>query len=75
MVFWLRRTFELQDPLHAWLLPMEVLRGLAVIQVFLQHYARQAQLIALRPGPASVVAGVLRHYGSFGVGLFFVPSG
>lgn len=72
---WLRRNFELQDPQHARLLPMEGLRGLAVTLVFLQHYAVQSQLIGLSPGPASVFADAFRGYGNFGVELFFVLSG
>lgn len=75
LVPWLRRTFELQDPKHARLLPMEGLRGLAVSLVFLQHYSVQSLLIGLAPGPAFVVAAALRHWGNFGVELFFVLSG
>jgi len=71
----LRSTFELQDPLHARLLPMEGLRGFAVTLVFLQHYAVQSQLIGLSPGPASAVAAAFRIYGNLGVELFFVLSG
>ena len=51
------RLFELQDPQHARLLPMEGLRGIAVTLVFLQHYCEQAQELGLTPGPASAVAG------------------
>ena len=72
---WLSRTFELQDPRHARLLPMEGLRGLAVTLVFLQHYTVQSQLIGLSPGPASAAAAAFRSYGNFGVELFFVLSG
>lgn len=71
----LRRTFELQDPAHARLLPMEGLRGAAVILVFLQHYTRQAQLIGQAPGPTTLITEVFRHYGNYGVELFFVLSG
>lgn len=71
----LRRTFELQDPRHARLLPMEGLRGFAVTLVFLQHYTVQSQLIGLSPGAASMVAAVFRSYGNLGVELFFVLSG
>jgi len=71
----LRRTFELQDPLHARLLPMEGLRGVAVTLVFLQHYTVQSQLIGLSPGAAATVAAALRSYGNLGVELFFVLSG
>jgi exopolysaccharide production protein ExoZ len=72
---WLRQTFELQDPAHARLLPMEGLRGVAVTLVFLQHYSVQAQLIGLSPGPAAAVAAAFRNYGNQGVELFFVLSG
>ena len=64
---WLWRTFELQDPAHARLLPMEGLRGFAVTLVFLQHYSVQSQLIGLQPGPALYFAGVFRTYGNYGV--------
>jgi exopolysaccharide production protein ExoZ len=69
------RTFELQEPLHARLLPMAGLRGLAVTLVFLQHYMVQCQLIGLSAGPASAMAAAFRTYGNFGVELFFVLSG
>jgi exopolysaccharide production protein ExoZ len=69
------RTFELQEPLHARLLPMAGLRGLAVTLVFLQHYMVQCQLIGLSAGPASAMAAAFRNYGNFGVELFFVLSG
>ncbi len=72
---WLRRVLELQDPLHARLLPMEGLRGFAVTLVFLQHYCVQSQLIGLSPGPASATAAIFRSYGNYGVELFFVLSG
>ncbi len=72
---WLRRNFELQDPQHARLLPMEGLRGVAVTLVFLQHYAVQAQLVGLSPGSTAVFASIARAYGNFGVELFFVLSG
>ncbi len=71
----LRRIFELQDPQHARLLPMEGLRGSAVTLVFLQHYSVQTQLIGLPTGPSSAFAGVFRTYGNLGVELFFVLSG
>jgi peptidoglycan/LPS O-acetylase OafA/YrhL len=71
----LRHTFELQDPRHARLLPMEGLRGVAVTLVFLQHYTMQSQLIGLSPGEAAMVAAALRSYGNLGVELFFVLSG
>ena len=72
---WLRRTFELQDPRHARLLPMEGLRGFAVTLVFLQHYAVQSQLIGLSPGQTATFAAIARAYGNYGVELFFVLSG
>ena len=72
---WLQRKFELQDPQHARLLPMEGLRGVAVTLVFLQHYAVQSQLIGLAPGPTAVFASIARAYGNLGVELFFVLSG
>jgi len=75
VVPWLRRTFELQDPRHARLLPMEGLRGFAVTLVFLQHYTMQSQLIGLSAGPASAVAAAFHSYGNLGVELFFVLSG
>ena len=71
----LRRIFELQDPQHARLLPMEGLRGLAVTLIFLQHYTVQSQLIGLSPGLAYTVAAAFRNYGNMGVELFFVLSG
>jgi peptidoglycan/LPS O-acetylase OafA/YrhL len=71
----LRRAFELQDPRHARLLPMEGLRGVAVTLVFLQHYTVQSQLIGLSHGAAATVAAALRSYGNLGVELFFVLSG
>ena len=75
MTPWFRRTFELQDPLHARMLPMEGLRGFAVTLVFLQHYTVQAQLLGLAPGATATFAAVFRAYGNYGVELFFVLSG
>lgn len=72
---WLHRTFELQDPAHARLLPMEGLRGIAVILVFLQHYCVQAELIGLPSGATATFAAGFHLYGNFGVELFFVLSG
>lgn len=72
---WFSRTFELQDPHHARLLPMEGLRGIAVILVFLHHYSVQSELIGLAPGGAATIAAGLHHYGNMGVELFFVLSG
>ena len=71
----LRDTFELQDPQHARLLPMEGLRGVAVTLVFLQHYTVQAQQIGLPPGFTAWFAAAFRSYGNLGVELFFVLSG
>ena len=71
----LSRIFELQDPRHARLLPMEGLRGVAVTLVFLQHYGVQAQLIGLPPGPVAATAAAWRNYGNLGVELFFALSG
>lgn len=71
----LAQIFELQNPLHARLLPMEGLRGIAVILVFLQHYSVQAQLIGLSPGLTLSVARAFQIYGNQGVELFFVLSG
>lgn len=57
------------------LLPMEGLRGAAVLLVFLQHYAVQA-LLFIELGPvAGEVAALLRNFGTLGVELFFVLSG
>ena len=71
----MRRTFELQDPQQARLLPMEGLRGFAVTLVFLHHYTVQSQLIGLPPGATSSFAAIFRTYGNLGVELFFVLSG
>ena len=75
MIPWMQRAFELQDPQHARLLPMEGLRGLAVTLVFLQHYTVQSQLIGLQDGPAAWFSQIFRTYGNYGVELFFVLSG
>ena len=72
---WFSRTFELQDPTTARLLPMEGLRGVAVTLVFLQHYSVQAELLGLASGPAAVFARAFHNYGNMGVELFFVLSG
>ncbi len=72
---WLRRTFELQDPAHARLLPMEGLRGLAVTLVFLQHAGVQALALGLPPGATRAMAVVCGNYGNLGVELFFLLSG
>ena len=75
MIPWLRRTYALQDPRHARLLPMEGLRGYAVTLVFLHHYSVQAELLGLPAGAAAATAAALRGYGNLGVELFFVLSG
>ena len=54
---------------------MEGLRGLAVTLVFLQHYSVQSAGIGLPPGVVSIAAYLFRHWGNFGVELFFVLSG
>ena len=73
---WWYETFELQDPQHARLLPMEGLRGFAVMLVFLQHYTVQCYLVGLHPNPGLArIADVLAAYGNMGVELFFVLSG
>jgi exopolysaccharide production protein ExoZ len=55
--------------------PMEGLRGIAVLLVFLQHYAMQSILyIDLSPFGAEVAA-LLRNFGTLGVELFFILSG
>lgn len=72
-LIWLTQTFELQNPAQARLLPMEGLRGVAVILVFLHHYSVQAQLIGL--SGATKAAAVFQTYGNQGVELFFVLSG
>ncbi|HKT16798.1 MAG TPA: acyltransferase [Stellaceae bacterium] len=69
----MHHVFEL-DSAHR-LLPMEGLRGFAVILVFLQHYTTQ-NLIVLRPTSLTEdIAKALSSYGNFGVELFFVLSG
>lgn len=75
IVFRMRRIFELQDPRHARLLPMEGLRGFAVTLVFLQHYTLQAQHLGLPSGFTASFAAAFRNYGNLGVELFFVLSG
>lgn len=72
---WLRRVMELSSARRERLLPMEGLRGLAVLLVFMQHYSQQAHLhFALDPVSASVF-GAFRWFGNLGVELFFVLSG
>lgn len=54
---------------------MEGLRGLAVILVFLQHYAVQAQLFIGLDAVAAEIAATARGFGNLGVELFFILSG
>lgn len=54
---------------------MEGLRGLAVILVFLQHYAVQAQLFIDLGAVADEFAATARGFGNLGVELFFILSG
>jgi exopolysaccharide production protein ExoZ len=75
MLQWLRRTLELTDPKHARLLPMEGLRGLAVTLVFLQHYSYQALTNLTLDPITAAFATAMRHYGNFGVELFYILSG
>jgi len=56
------------------LLPMEGLRGLAVLLVFVHHYLTQALLLA-PPGAQTPISAALKSYGNVGVELFFVLSG
>jgi len=57
------------------LLPMEGLRGVAVGLVFLQHYCLQFLADGGLSGYTAVFASAFRHFGNFGVELFFVLSG
>jgi exopolysaccharide production protein ExoZ len=57
------------------LLPMEGMRGMAVTLVFLQHYCRQFVDTGQLTGSTAALALFFRHYGNFGVELFFVLSG
>ena len=70
----LRRWLELADG-PGRMRPMEGLRGVAVILVFLQHYAVQTQLF-VDLGPVSAeLAAMARSFGNLGVELFFILSG
>lgn len=70
----LRAWLEL-DAGHGRMRAMEGLRGLAVILVFLQHYAVQAQLFIDLGPVAAEVAATARSFGNLGVELFFILSG
>ncbi len=78
---WIRGAFELQAAGQARLLPMEGLRGLAVILVFLQHFGTQAEQMlatstqAAGAVPIGAVMAALKQQGNVGVELFFVLSG
>lgn len=69
----LARWFELGAAEANRLLPMEGLRGLAVLLVFFVHYG--AQLGHAFGLPAPVLGAALQHLGHAGVDLFFVLSG
>jgi exopolysaccharide production protein ExoZ len=57
------------------LLPMEGLRGIAVVLVFLQHYCRQFVETGHLTGGTALFADAFRSFGNRGVELFFVLSG
>jgi exopolysaccharide production protein ExoZ len=57
------------------LLPMEGLRGIAVLLVFLQHYCRQFVETGQLTGGTALFAAAFRNFGNRGVELFFVLSG
>ena len=57
------------------LLPMEGLRGVAVLLVFLQHYCRQFVETGHLTGGTALFAAAFRNFGNRGVELFFVLSG
>jgi exopolysaccharide production protein ExoZ len=54
---------------------MEGLRGVAVGLVFLQHYCMQFLDYGHLSGPTEAFAQTFRHFGNYGVELFFVLSG
>ncbi len=68
-----RQAFELGGVNR--LLPMEGIRGLAVILVFLQHYSVQFLEKAELGAAARWFALSFRQFGNMGVELFFVLSG
>ena len=57
------------------LLPMEGLRGLAVLLVFMQHYFTLTVTLLADPGVLAMIGLKLAGYGNLGVELFFVLSG
>jgi exopolysaccharide production protein ExoZ len=71
----LRNLLELNEGASGRLLPMEGLRGLAVLLVFLQHYAVQGLLFVEIDGLTHEAALWLKRHGNLGVALFFVLSG
>lgn len=73
MTAWLRRRFELGGP--ARLLPMEGLRGVAVLLVFLQHVGAQGEGLLMPGSAAAPLMTALKQQGNVGVELFFVLSG
>lgn len=70
----LRARLEL-DSGPARMRPMEGLRGVAVILVFAQHFAVQAQLFAALDPVSAELFAVARTFGNLGVELFFILSG
>ncbi len=66
-------AFEVES--HARIKPMEGMRGIAVILVFLQHYCRQFIEDGHLGGATLAFASAFRTYGNNGVELFFVLSG
>lgn len=54
---------------------VEGLRGVAVILVFLQHYAMQAILHVDLDAVGAEIAALMRNFGTLGVELFFILSG
>ena len=70
---WLARTFEIGT--GARLIPMEGLRGLAVLLVFIHHYTTQALLLFALEGWPRQLTVAAQHHGNEGVELFFILSG
>ena len=75
MIRKLRELLELSGPSDGRLLPMEGVRGIAVVLVFLQHFFVQYALLVDVSGVALVAVHGLRIIGNFGVAIFFVLSG
>jgi exopolysaccharide production protein ExoZ len=71
----LRGLLELETGGARRLRPMEGLRGVAVLLVFLQHYAVQSLIHVDLDGVALMLAQALRVIGNLGVVLFFILSG